>query len=439
MPFNFSGGIFIEEYKHLSDNKPIEKMSAPKTVILPILGCKPLVQVGDTVAMYQKVAETEGPFKAPMHASVSGKVTAIAAMPETGGGKVLSIVIENDFEDRIDKEPVKYDPEELNPKEIEDIIREAGVVGMGGAGFPAHVKISGAREKNADVMIVNGAECEPYITADHRTLYERAESVVKGAEILAKASGVKRVVIAVEKNKQNVFPIISELIKDKEIFEYCELPVKYPQGSEKQLVYAVTKKEIPAGRLPADVGCVLFNVGSCAAVHDAFYEGIPLVKRVVTVSGDGIKNPGNFEVRVGTPISDVIEAAGGFSAEVETIIAGGPMMGFAQFDLSVPVTKATNSVLALCKGREKESASCIRCGKCVSVCPMKLAPVMINMFAQKGDIDECKRLGVMNCIECGCCAHECPARLYLVQQFRTTKQKIVEKQRKEKEAAAKKA
>lgn len=432
MVYTFRGGIHPGPhsdpgYKSATNTKPIEAMPAPDQVILPVsmhIGApaKPIVKVGDTVDMGQPIAEAGGFVSAPVHATVSGKVIAVEPRLHQNGSKVMSIVIENDKEDRLHESVHPYDFASMTNEERIECIRSAGMVGHGGATFPTHVKIQSGIGK-CDTIIVNGAECEPYITSDHRLLLERPEEVVGGLKMLADIMGVQNAIIAIEENKTDTFPKIEELIKDDNRLKLYPLKCKYPQGAEKQLINACTGREVPSGKLPADAGCAVFNVDTTGAIYRRFTTGMPVVRRVVTVSGSAIANPKNLESRIGTPIEKLIDVCGGFKEAPNKLLAGGPMMGVAQFSLEVPVMKGTNAFLAFCgeEDRRVEEPNCIRCGKCINACPMHLMPMMMNAYGNAGDYDKCVELGAMDCIECGSCAYVCPARIQLVQRFRLTK------------------
>ena len=432
MVYTFRGGIHPGPhsdpgYKSATNTKPIEAMPAPDQVILPVsmhIGApaKPIVKVGDTVDMGQPIAEAGGFVSAPVHATVSGKVIAVEPRLHQNGSKVMSIVIENDKEDRLHESVHPYDFASMTNEERIECIRSAGMVGHGGATFPTHVKIQSGIGK-CDTIIVNGAECEPYITSDHRLLLERPEEVVGGLKMLADIMGVQNAIIAIEENKTDTFPKIEELIKDDNRLKLYPLKCKYPQGAEKQLINACTGREVPSGKLPADAGCAVFNVDTTGAIYRRFTTGMPVVRRVVTVSGSALANPKNLESRIGTPIEKLIDVCGGFKEAPNKLLAGGPMMGVAQFSLEVPVMKGTNAFLAFCGEEDKrvEEPNCIRCGKCINACPMHLMPMMMNAYGNAGDYDKCVELGAMDCIECGSCAYVCPARIQLVQRFRLTK------------------
>ena len=359
----------------------------------------------------------------PVHASVSGTVVAIEQRPHPTLGQSLAVVIENDFQDT-----TAY-PNELpeTADEILDTIRNAGVVGMGGAAFPGNVKALNSIGK-VDTLIANACECEPYITADDSLMRTNPEQVLEGMMILCNILEPKRVVLAVEDNKSEAIEKMNKILGDFPKIEMAILPTRYPQGAEKQLIYALTGREVPPGQLPASVGCAVFNVSTFASIYRAVRFGMPLTQRIVTISGEAIVQPQNFIVRIGTSFQDLIEAAGGINDKTERVISGGPMMGIAQNDLSVPVVKATNSILCLMKDQNAAAQNpvCLRCGKCVSVCPMRLQPLYIYRFVKANRVDELERLNVNDCIECGCCSYTCPGKLSIAEQCRVGKKMLKE-------------
>ena len=430
----FFGGIHPKYNKEMSTGITDFRTIAPHQVVIPMqqhIGapCTPLVQVGDRVLWGQKIGDGEG-LCVPVHASVSGTVAAIEPRPHTSGRMVLAVVIDNDFKDELF--PVmEHDPEKLTNDEILHIIREAGLVGMGGAAFPGNVKALSAMG-NVDTLIANACECEPYITADDSLLRTQADHVLQGMQILARVLKPGRIVLAVEDNKRVAIEKVNSILGEFPGIEVAVLPTRYPQGSEKQLIQAVTGREVAPGKLPVSAGCAVFNVSTFAAIYRAVCLGLPLTERIVTISGEAIAQPQNFIVRIGTPFHDLIEVAGGLHDKTERVISGGPMMGFAQSDLSVPVIKATNSILCLLRDRNgaAENPVCIRCGKCVEACPMKLQPLYLYRFQKAGDLKALERLNLLDCMECGSCAFTCPGKLPLVERFRKGKQMLREANKK---------
>jgi len=426
----FFGGIHPKYNKEMSTKSIRLQTIVPKQVVIPMqqhIGapCVPLVQVGDKVLRGQKIGDGEG-LCVPVHASVSGTVVAIEPRPHTNGQQVLAVVIDNDLQDT----PIPI----VIPKSADETlnaIREAGVVGMGGAAFPGNVKALAAMG-NVDTLIANACECEPYITADDCLLRTAPAKVLEGMQILADILHPERMVLAVEDNKAQAIDTVRALLKDYPNVELAVLPTRYPQGAEKQLVQAITGREVLPGKLPVSVGCAVFNVSTFAAIYRAVRLGLPITQRIVTVSGEAIAEPQNFIVRIGTSFHDLIEVAGGLNDKTERVISGGPMMGIAQSDLSVPVIKATNSVLCLMKDENgaAENPVCLRCGKCVSVCPMRLQPLYMYRFTNAAQVDQLQRLNVLDCIECGSCAFTCPGKLPLVETFRKGKKMVREAQAK---------
>ena len=427
----FFGGIHPKYNKEMSTRVTTFHTIIPKQVVIPLqqhIGapCQPLVKVGDHVLRGQKIGDGEG-LCVPVHASVSGTVVAIEPRPHTSGRMVNAIVIDNDFQDTtIPLTGCDLPLDQMDSDQILHIIREAGIVGMGGAAFPGNVKALSAMG-NVDTLIANACECEPYITADDSLLRTNPEQVLEGMQILSQVLHPKRMVLAVEDNKAQAIEKLRGLLPEFAGIELAVLPTRYPQGAEKQLIQALTKREVPPGQLPVSVGCAVFNVSTFAAIFRAVRLGTPLVQRIVTISGEAIAEPQNFIVRIGTPFHDLIEVAGGLHDKTERVISGGPMMGIAQSDLSVPVIKATNSILCLLKDQNgaAENPVCLRCGKCVSVCPMRLQPLYIRLYGEKGEYEYCEqKLNVRDCIECGACSYKCPGHLPLVQSIRFVKQRL---------------
>ena len=433
MAHAFFGGVHPNDMKAATNEKAIEQLAAPAQVVIPMsmhIGapCKPLVAVGDKVKIGQSIGEPGGFVSAPIHASVSGTVKAVEPRPSSMGGTVMSVVIDNDFENTVSEE-VKpaADPENLTSEELVEIVKNAGIVGQGGATFPTHVKISSGLGK-VDYVIINAAECEPYITGDHRTCLERPDQVILGATLLAKCFGVDKVYIGIEANKQNAADVLNAKIKELNApVQVVVLHTRYPQGAEKQLVQAVSGRQVPSGKLPADAGCCIFNLNTTCAIYRAVYTGMPVVNKIVTVSGSGVIEPKNVECPIGTPITALFDACGGLKEETYKLIMGGPMMGLAQHSFDVTVGKGTGAMLAFAGDEEKYEAEpqCIRCGKCVGVCPIRLEPIFMYKYLMKGNYEAFRdQLHGMDCIECGACTYTCPARLPLTHAFRLGKQQV---------------
>ena len=440
MLLNFKGGIYPDVRKSATYKKPIEEMDAPKEIILPLLQhkgteCSPIVSVGEYVKIGQRIAEAKEKDSAPIHSSVSGRVKAIEPRLTAIGEDVMSVIIENDFEDEEVCEITQRDGNgKIEPEILAEVVREAGIVGLGGSARPLSEKILAANGR-VTTLIVNGAECEPYVTSDNRVMTEYSEELYDGAVLVAKSVGAKEAVIAVGSDKEHAAAELRRVIAKKNGVRLFVLHTKYPEGDERQLVRAVTGKEIPPGGISPDVGALVINVSTAVAVSRAVHEGKALTTRIVTVSGSAVANPKNLLVRIGTPIEELFDACGGFLEHPEKIVVGGALMGNSVYSLDVPVGKSTNAVLAFCEDEgkvpEKESV-CIRCGKCVSACPMRLMPLYIYREYKVQNIDECVKLHVSDCTECGCCSYICPARKPLTSTFRVIKQ-IIEEKRKEEE------
>lgn len=431
MAFSFFGGVHPKENKWYACDKETQVFPAPDIVVIPMsqhIGapCKPLVKKGDLVTVGQKIGDNQG-LCVPVHSSVSGKVKAVEARAHTSGTTMMSVVIENDHLDTLCSDIHKRTQEQvdaLSVEELIDIIHEGGIVGMGGATFPTHVKLSGGIGK-VDTVIINAGECEPYITADDRLCREHPAELISGLKIIMKIFGLKEGHIGIEDNKPEAIKSLIANLDASDGISVDILPAKYPQGAEKQLIYAITGREVPSGGLPAAVGCAVFNAATCKAIHDVVYDGMPLISRIVTVSGDIIMEPKNLLVPIGTAFNDLLEACG-HSENPYKVLSGGPMMGTAQYDLNVPTIKGVNAVTVLGKRNEfaVEEPHCLRCGKCIDACPMKLMPVLMYKAIQSGDVEDMKANNIMDCIECGCCAYTCPASVPLVLGFRVGKQHI---------------
>ena len=423
----FFGGIHPADKKELSAGSSLVTIMHPRQVSISMsqhigVPCTPLVKVGDTVKKGQKVGDGEG-LCVPVHASVSGKVIALEPRRHPSGQDIMAVVIENDFQDTPDTSMAAHeDYRGLSNDEIISIIREAGIVGMGGATFATDVKTLSAMNK-VDTLIANGCECEPYITADDMLLKTWPEQVLEGMKIIGQVLKPKRVILAVEENKKEAIEGLYKVLERETEITLKVLPTRFPQGAEKQLIQAVTGKEIPPGQLPASVGCAVFNVATFAATFKAVVQGQAVTERILTVTGEGVKNPGNFYARIGTSYQDMLEAAGGISENTIRVITGGPMMGYAQDDLSVSTIKGTNAILGLVEGErtEEENYACIRCGKCLTVCPMKLQPLHLFEQAKRTNRKGLEHYYLADCIECGCCSYTCPGKLPLTATFKKTK------------------
>lgn len=427
----FKGGAHVEHRKHTHENATVV-MPVPSKVIIPMLQhigavCTPLVKKGDLVKVGQKIGDSEAFVSSPVHSSVSGKVTDVKPYLYPGGIEVTSVEIETDGQQEL-WEGIKP-PDRTDRAALVKAIRESGVVGLGGAGFPTHVKLSPPPGKVIDVLIINGAECEPYITSDYREMLENTGDIAEGIKIVKEITGAKKAYIAIESNKPEALKLFGRIAAENGDFEVVGLKTRYPQGAEKQLIYAATKRKVPAGGLPADIGVVVQNINTVSFIARYMKTGMPLIKRRVTIDGSAVKSPANVEVLIGTQIKDVFEFCGGFSEKPVKVIMGGPMMGVAQFSLETSVLKQTNAILAL---NEKdavlpEESVCIRCGKCVMTCPMNLMPLYINASVEKREFDSAREYGAMDCIECGCCSYVCPAKRHLVQSIRVAKTELRKK------------
>ncbi len=434
MSLTFKGGLHPEENK-ITANSPIEAMAEPANVHIAMsqhIGapCTPLVKKGDYVYKGQMIGNAEGGLTCPVHSSVSGTVTGIEDRVGNMGQKVTHVVIENDFKAELhpDIVPNQKPLESLTFEEIVQTVKNAGIAGLGGATFPTHFKIASAKDK-VTKLIINCCECEPYITANHRLMLEKPEDIVNGARVVMHALGLSECDIAIEDNKKDAIERMRAACQSYQGINIKVMKTKYPQGDERQIIYAIDKIEIPTGKLPADVGRIVMNAETTAAVWRAFAYNMPLIDRVITVTGDCVAQPKNLVVPLGTSISDIITYCGGYSGEIEKIISGGPMMGTAQWDENAPVIKGTASIL--CFGKKKKATvtgeACIHCGKCVGSCPMHLMPLYLASFSKLGDWDSCNDFDVMSCVECGCCTYQCPGNVPIVQYIRTAKGKLRER------------
>ncbi|ACM22618.1 MULTISPECIES: electron transport complex subunit RsxC [Thermotoga] len=421
----FKGGVHPPQLKDWTKEKPIEKMPLPQKVYVFLLNhagspSKALVSPGDEVKTGQIIGEPDGFISAYLHSPVTGKVIEIKKILHPVAGKPVEAVV---IERTSDDEWVRLetgDFERMSKEEILDVIKKAGVVGLGGAMFPTHVKLSPPPEKKIDTLIINGAECEPVLTIDHRMMLERAEDILQGILIMMKVLGVQKAVVGVENNKMDAYNHLKKVFKGYPV-DVALLKTKYPQGAEKQLIYAITRRKVPRGGLPMDVGVVVQNVGTCVAVKEAVVDGKPLVERGMTVSGDAVRDPKNLIVRIGTPVKDVLEYCGGIDERTERVILGGPMMGISITSLDTPVMKGTSGITAFLPRKPQSQKPCIRCSECVQVCPMNLQPYLLYLLSTKRKYDEAVENGLMDCIECGSCTYTCPSKIEHVRYIKLAK------------------
>ncbi len=433
----FQGGIHPYDGKELSKDKPIKAVLPKGDLVYPLsqhIGApaKPIVEKGDRVLTGQKIAEAGGFVSAPIYATVSGTVKAIEPRRVVTGDNVMSIVIENDgLYDEVEYPKVKP-LAEMSREEIIECIKEAGIVGMGGAGFPTFIKLSPKEPDKIDYVIANCAECEPYLTSDYRRMIEEPEKLIKGLKVSLQLFPNARGILAVEDNKPDCIEILRKLTKDEARISVKALKTKYPQGAERQIIYAATGRAINSSMLPADAGCVVNNVDTVVAIYHAVYEGRPLMNRIVTVTGDAVADPRNFIVRIGTNYHELIEEAGGFKTEPVKIVSGGPMMGFGIFDLDVPTTKTASALLCLTQDdvSRMEPSACIKCGRCVEACPSRLLPNKLAVYAQNYAEEEFLALEGMECVECGCCSFVCPAKRPLTQSIKSMRKIQLAKKKK---------
>jgi len=433
---SFKLGIHPPERKEATEGLKVVRAEEPKTVMIPLqqhIGapCEPLVKVGDTVKVGQRIGEPQGFVSSPVHSSISGQVKEIAVKPAIG----VCVVIESDGLNEVDPSIApKGELSSLSSKEIIDIIKDAGIVGMGGATFPTHVKLSPPPDKKIDLIILNGAECEPYLTADHRLMLEQPNDIVFGLKAMMKAVNVENAVIGIENNKMDAIQVMLDAVKDEPGIKVAALETKYPQGAEKQLIYSVTKKEVPSGGLPMDVGVIVNNVATAAQVATTIKTGMPLIERITTVAGKGIKNPQNLLIKVGVSVKEVIEQCGGYAVEPKKLIMGGPMMGQAQYTDELSITKGSSGIIVFdeSEARIPKSSNCIRCGRCVSICPAFLRPVQIAEYSSCNMMEHAEKYRALDCIECGSCSYICPSKLPLLHSIRVAKSAIVAKKRKQK-------
>ncbi|MGB8951879.1 MAG: electron transport complex subunit RsxC [Candidatus Aminicenantales bacterium] len=435
----FPRGIHPPELKDLTAEKPIEVLPPPEKVFVPLSQhfgkpAQPLVKKGDVVYLGQKIGDASSLFSASVHAPVSGKVVSIDDYNHPCGKPVPTVTIANDGQDLAPSERPEEngkgprlmpaeDPFSLSSEEICQKVREAGVVGLGGAAFPTAVKLSPPKDANIDTIIINGCECEPLLTGDYRLMMEYPEDILQGAEIIRLAASAKKVVVGIEDNKIKAFETLQRYLNGFPI-ELSLLKTKYPQGAEKNLIFALLRRAVPRGGLPFNVGVVVQNVGTAKAVWDAVKKGTPLYERVITCSGPGIKEPKNVLVRIGTPVQNVIDFCGGLNDGANLLIIGGPMMGVSQWSLDVPLIKGTSGILAWLPGPQPREYSCIRCARCVDHCPMGLVPTQLAKFIKYENLEEAEAWGVLDCVECGCCQYICPSNIPLVHWIRLGKSSV---------------
>ena len=423
----YYGGVHHSERKEFTEHLPLKKFPDPEVVVIPLsmhagAPAEPVVQVGDTVKVGQKIGEAAAFISSPVHSSVSGTVTAIETRRHATRGECLSVVIQSDGKNTLHESVQPHKAlEDLTPDEIVDIVREAGIVGMGGAGFPTAVKLKPA--KPVDTVLLNGCECEPLLTADHRVLLEYADDVIYGLKAMIKTVGAEKGIIVIEDNKQDAIELMEDKTAGCENIEVVAAKTKYPQGAEKMLIKRVLKRQVPSGGLPADVGCVVANVSTTKAISDAIQKGMPLIERVVTMTGERLKNPGNYIVKIGTSTKELIDYCGGITGDDVTIKAGGPMMGFDLSDPDVPIMKGSNGIIAVDTDHTAEQP-CIKCGRCVDVCPMELSPLYFSKYADEENWQGMKEKNVMDCIECRSCEYICSSKIPLVTKIKAGKNAV---------------
>ena len=437
---SFKGGVHPSEWKELTEKMAFEVMPNPKLVIVPIsqhIGkpAKPLVKKKDEVKAGQAIAEAEGFISSPIHAPVSGIVKDIHREATVTGFPKDSIIIQANEENEIEAMP-SLDPASITDEDIRKRVKEAGIVGQGGAAFPTFVKLTPPDSAKIDYVILNGCECEPYLTRDDRYMLERTEDVISGLKLIMKALGVAKGAIGIENNKPEAIAAMEKAVASDPNITIETLQTKYPQGAEKMLIKAVLDREVPPGKLPLDVGCVIQNIGTAIAIHDAVVKGEAQITAAVTVSGGGINEPKNVIVRVGTPLSDVLDYCGGVKEEAAKVVVGGPMMGVSQFDMAAPIMKATSGILVLTKEEVNAypETPCLKCGKCIEVCPLGLTPTKLARLSELERLEDAEDFGITTCMECGTCTFTCPANIPLVQWIRLGKQRVMALQRERKSA-----
>ncbi len=431
----FRGGVHPREFKELTEHIAFEVMPASLEIYIPLnqhLGKEAiaLVKKGAVVSIGSVIAEADGFISVPIHSPVCGTVTSIGKQTTPSGFPKDTIVIKADGQAKANYLP-PLNPISITSEEIKERVKAAGIVGQGGAAFPTYVKLTPPKDKKIEFVILNGCECEPYLTRDYRFMVERPDAVIEGLKFLLKAIGVEKGYIGIEDNKPEAIKIMTKAVSKENNIEVFSLKTKYPQGAEKMLIKAITGREVPPGKLPLEVGAVIQNIGTAVAVYDAIVKGEPSVMAALTVTGLGIKNPKNLLVPVGTPLKDVLDYCGGVTDDAAKIIVGGPMMGVAQFDLMAPVLKATSGILVLTENEvsKSEDTACLKCGQCIGACPLNLMPTKLVRYTQLGRFEDAEKLGITVCMECGTCAYTCPANIPLVQWLRLGKQRVMQIQR----------
>ncbi len=439
MSFTFKHGVHPPENKQWTEGAAIEEMPLGKTYAIPLsqhigVPSQALVKKKEEVKKGQKIGEVQAFVSSPVHAPTSGKVKDVVNHPHPLGKSLPAVIIEVDGEDEWD-ESIKGidDPFSQDINKLVDMISAAGVVGMGGATFPTHVKLSPPKEKAIDTVIINGAECEPFLTADHRLMLEQPDKVIQGLKIIMYILGVKSGYIGIENNKPDAISLFNEKLAGQKEIQVAELQVKYPQGAEKQLINALLDRQVPSGGLPMDVGALVHNVGTTTAIYDAIYHGYPLIERITTVTGSAVSRPANLKVRIGTSFQEAIDFCGGLKDDAGKIISGGPMMGMAQLNDQVPITKGTSGILVQAQVdlRSFEYLQCIRCGQCVQACPLMLVPNEIGIYAELSRFEDCERVNTLDCMECGSCSFVCPSNRPLVHFIKRAKGEIMASRKKE--------